>query len=144
MFAPDATSRAQCVYVYMFAPDAASRDMCCCDVMPLMPIPGLTNVHNPDATSNVLCVYVYVLCVCAPDATSRAMFRCSHPWSMARTECINSWGEWPIRYFPQPPSSRVGFRRSRHIKGSLNDSLKYMATPPSSFVALPHAIDALS
>ena len=64
--ATNATSRAQCVYVYMLAPDATSRDMSCCDVMPLTPIPGLSNLHNPDASSRVLCVYVHVFCVSVP------------------------------------------------------------------------------
>ena len=71
VYNPGATSRVLCAYVYALcvyvcAPDAASRDMCCCSIMPLMPIPGLSKVHDPDATSRVLFVYVYVLCVSVP------------------------------------------------------------------------------
>ena len=57
--APDTSSMAQCVYVYMFSPDG------CCDVMLLTPIPGLSNVHNPEVTAG-FCVCMSMFCVSMP------------------------------------------------------------------------------
>ena len=97
----------------------------CCDVMPLTPIPWLTNVHNPDATSRVVCVYVCVLCVCAPDATSRALFGCSRLGPRPGLNVCLLMGEWPMRYFQPPPSSSVGFWRSRHINMYIRSTCSY-------------------
>ena len=90
--------------------------MCIC--LSLMPIPGLSNVHNPDATSRVLCVYVYVLCV--------SVFLTPLPWLCFNVHTLGAWSglnvclhmwEWPMPYFQSPPSSSEGFWRRGHIKG---------------------------